>query len=474
MTKLTSILFIFSLLSFQVSAGHSLYRGVKQYGQPSKYYDAYLPKGIEPRLTDIKKAILSKDILSIEDLLKKIQNDFPSYFKSFTLVKNSSSLQQSSPEFPRVILFGSTAKTLITFNGDSKHSGFKTLEIIEQTPMGDYEFREVREDKDKLVLSDKNPPKCMRCHSAELIPLWKSYPTWPNIYGEMDDELIAKESYLKFKKNIKKVKRYKNLIFDKSNWSSPFSPVSPQRNVEYQSLESRPNLRLTKLLARNHARFIYSRMAKLQGLNYRGADVLGKLLGCSNSVMTIGHESLFKQWGVDKFLYSLGGDQSGFFTGVYNLKTLVFEEIYRGLDNVNEVLPVSRWFEYHSSVPYLREGEFEEYSKWLVPGQRQDRYNLDFDRVVCRQLEKVKESNVKVDTDISTQFIDSAGPKVFQMCLSCHKYSHPKWKTISSQSVEFIDDFKELVEQRIHKSMPPDRRLSELELLAFKLWLKNL
>ena len=128
--------------------------------------------------------------------IDQLLSDAPEELKSsFTLIKDSSSLQQASLESPRLILFGINAKTVLTFNGDASHKGYNTVEFAEfNESKSAIEFKEMTFPKSdsgagKVEFSDVNPEKCMTCHGPSPHYIWSEYAKWPNAFGSNDDVL---------------------------------------------------------------------------------------------------------------------------------------------------------------------------------------------------------------------------------------------------------------------------------------------
>ena len=83
-----------------------------------------------PPLTfdSVKARIQQCNITTVEGILAVLPESFRS---SFTLMRKSKSAQEASSDNPRVIMFGSDARLILTFNGDKSQKGFNELEAIE-------------------------------------------------------------------------------------------------------------------------------------------------------------------------------------------------------------------------------------------------------------------------------------------------------------------------------------------------------
>ena len=107
----------------------------------------------------------------------------------YTLVFDSRSLQGASWSNPRAVLFGSTARLVVTFNGEPSQRGYAALETMEFIPAGNrFLFREISFAPGvsglEVRISDPNPARCASCHGDPARPIWDAAPLWPGVYGE--------------------------------------------------------------------------------------------------------------------------------------------------------------------------------------------------------------------------------------------------------------------------------------------------
>lgn len=215
-------------------------------------------------------------VQTVEDALGELPAEMWQYY---VLIRDSRSLQGASREFPRVILSGLDGSLLVAFQGDPGLAGHDNLEMIQVRDGGQrFEMRQIRFPDGKNGLhapefSDANPAQCLACHRADPRPNWEQYSTWTGSFGEQDDQLLGTEhqAYLDFVAKHGKDERYHRLWREGSP-VAPFSDGIPQ-------LDTRPNLFLTKLLARWNAKRITSRL--LKGLAGRDRlAVLAALVEC--------------------------------------------------------------------------------------------------------------------------------------------------------------------------------------------------
>ncbi|TLY84834.1 MAG: hypothetical protein E6K44_12995 [Gammaproteobacteria bacterium] len=134
------------------------------------------------------QSLLSRqDIDSVEELIAAL----PAAQRSrYALVFESRSLQGASLENPRVILYGTDAHFIVTFNGSPAQRGFRVVETMEfdddskEFRLRELVFPERAAGVDKVVVSEVNPQQCARCHGAPARPVWDTFPLWPGAYGE--------------------------------------------------------------------------------------------------------------------------------------------------------------------------------------------------------------------------------------------------------------------------------------------------
>ena len=223
---------------------------------------------IEGIQTDIQKSQLT----SIESVLEHLSEKEPNFLSKFTLIYQSQSLQDASPEFPRAVVFGDSGDLIMSFNGHQTQKGYENLEFI-QFRNRKFEFYEVTFGDGLPKFSQMNPPKCFRCHRGGH-PIWADYSTWKGVYGSEDDvmapvlkpgettsiyeSLLVRqkeyEDFLQFRKNLKGT-RYQWLPFEAD---SPIAPYSPKRF--YSDYRYRPNLLLTKLLTEQQSQSIIDKL----------------------------------------------------------------------------------------------------------------------------------------------------------------------------------------------------------------------
>jgi hypothetical protein len=133
----------------------------------------------------LRAVIETRQVNSVEELAPLL----PAALRSrYALVFASRSLQQATYSAPRVILYGSDAHLIITFNGDASQRGFYSVETLEFGKDQQFRLREIRfplpGSSEPVFFSEPNPPACQVCHGSPARPVWDSWPLWPGAYGQ--------------------------------------------------------------------------------------------------------------------------------------------------------------------------------------------------------------------------------------------------------------------------------------------------
>jgi hypothetical protein len=138
----------------------------------------------------------------VEEALYSIKARFPKFFDRYVAIFNSNSLQQASFSNPRILVFDSTARTVLTFNGQASQQGYESLELMcFDSLKNKFEFREIifpaevrnRERLEELPVNKREAPffisaaggiggkKCQQCHQNPSRPNWDNYGFWPGV-----------------------------------------------------------------------------------------------------------------------------------------------------------------------------------------------------------------------------------------------------------------------------------------------------
>ena len=181
-----------------------------------------------------------------------------SYRSRYTLLFDSRSLHGSSFERPRVLLYGDDASFIVSFNGEPSQAAFRGLETMEfDRERKVFNYREIlfpAAPGQPVMISEANPPKCLKCHTSPARPIWDSFPSWPGAYGEKyRAQLTTAEAagLAALLRDWKTHPRYRHLV-GLDNYARP-ETFSPSVRTRYENAEQEsPNTELTVLLARQH------------------------------------------------------------------------------------------------------------------------------------------------------------------------------------------------------------------------------
>lgn len=149
--------------------------------------------------SDLKREVASGRVQTLEQLVSLLPRAQRS---RYSFVYESRSAQFASPEFPRVIIYGEDAKTLLAFSGDQSRPQSGKLEIIEWDEASrSFQFHEIvfpdGHTPQRRVQINEHPTSCLRCHQAPPRPNWDPYNFWPGVYGSLERfkmTVIAKDS----------------------------------------------------------------------------------------------------------------------------------------------------------------------------------------------------------------------------------------------------------------------------------------
>lgn len=221
--------------------------------------------------------------------------------QNHALMYDSRSLQKSSFENPRAIIFDDSASFVAAFT-DKSMTGGDRLEIMQfREESQSYEFREIIADANRLKVSEANPGKCKRCHTEALIPNWRGYPFWTGAYGNDQNSFMRGandstqgqrkqtiyapefEPFKKFLARAPSHERYKFLARPKNEKLWPFSADAVNVN-SFIDIPTRwaPNRRLGILLNYRAARQIARRVRESRGFKEMPDAALFAMLNCEN------------------------------------------------------------------------------------------------------------------------------------------------------------------------------------------------
>lgn len=207
---------------------------------------------------------------------------------NYTLMYHSRSIQQGSLENPRVLLFGTDAKLIVTFNGEPGQTGYDKLEILHFDDASEtFELRSI-DFKESVEFSEANPKVCTACHRPEPQPIWKDYGSpndpsghgqWPGSYGPSHDFVPEhlRPPLEAFWKAAAQHPLYRHLLRDPESDLFPYQPTGSERRWQHRF---RPNNRMSRLIARLNARRVARAIQQSALFQERKHLVLSWFLEC--------------------------------------------------------------------------------------------------------------------------------------------------------------------------------------------------
>jgi hypothetical protein len=145
-------------------------------------------------------------IKTVEDVLAKLP---ASLRTNYVIMAQSKSIQEATPENPRIIMFGEDAGITIAFNGGGLAFGGHSLEVIEHhkdtatNDFAEYVFGgkvpagTAVHKTNKYVTAIRNSSKCAGCHGGDdTRPNWEPYPVWPGAVPQSFLSTAEERKYL--------------------------------------------------------------------------------------------------------------------------------------------------------------------------------------------------------------------------------------------------------------------------------------
>ena len=219
--------------------------------------------------------------------------------ENFTFVYESRSPFRTgiSPEYPRVIMFTSDTRLVLTFIGDERQPGFDLLETMSfDDDKAKFELHAylMPAAERKAWRPSAEDAKCARCHGADPRPIFDSYPLWPGFYGSVqdtfpNDRLGQKEAknYAAFANAAAKTGVYEHLL---NPTHTPVPPFLNPRLFNDDTIQLDPNLfpympnaRFGIALTELNRKRIYRKLAAGPDFAANEKELLAKLLECRAS-----------------------------------------------------------------------------------------------------------------------------------------------------------------------------------------------
>ena len=230
----------------------------------------------------LEALVQGRQIRSVEDLVPAL----PATLRyRYALVFSSRSLQGASYLNPRVVMYGTDARFVLTFNGEATQRGFasiETLEFVEATRS--FRLREIAfapPPGAPVQVSEVNPERCLRCHGTPARPVWDTHPAWPGAYGERYGSALSAAERAGIEAFLARQPthpRYRALL-GAGRFADP-ETFRPGARTRYGGTASEPpNEELSGLLATLSSRAIVRELSAREGFrSYRYA-----LLGASEA-----------------------------------------------------------------------------------------------------------------------------------------------------------------------------------------------
>lgn len=137
---------------------------------------------------------------SYEQFLSHLYNDNTNLFKNSVVIHASGSLQPSTQEHPRVLLYD--RNLVLSFRIQDANS--KAIEIMEFDDKNlNVKFHEIIFNQGEKPLFVDNSPKCTVCHGSPAKPIWEAYDFWPTAMGSFSGITLSsgEKNYLTTIKN---------------------------------------------------------------------------------------------------------------------------------------------------------------------------------------------------------------------------------------------------------------------------------
>lgn len=171
-----------------------------QYGCPQEWRDAGVPiddpqpaapAGVpEARIDALYTFAADAGIPSLEGLLAAL----PTWLlANHIFVESTRSGNPASVEHPRVLLFGSDARFLMSFGSHPDDPHREVIDLAELRDAGLWKFRSIDFRTRPPTLSPDDSA-CTGCHADPPRPFWGSYPNWPGMFGAQQDLVTAAQA----------------------------------------------------------------------------------------------------------------------------------------------------------------------------------------------------------------------------------------------------------------------------------------
>ena len=171
-----------------------------EYACPRDWRDAGVPiddpRPIAPvgvpdaRIDALHAFATNAGISSVAGLLGALP---PWLLANHILVETSRAGHPASVENPRMLLFGSDARLLLAVGSDPDDPHREVIDAAELEENGFWRFRSIDFRTSPPTLSPDDSA-CTGCHADPPRPFWGSYPSWPGVFGALQDRVSASQA----------------------------------------------------------------------------------------------------------------------------------------------------------------------------------------------------------------------------------------------------------------------------------------
>lgn len=244
----------------------------------------------------LNNPVTQKPTSEISELIPALPTELRTNF-TFVYESRSPFKDSISHDYPRVILYSSDGKFVITYTGDPNKPGHNLVETMtfdDKTSKFKMSIFDL-DEKNKLSKKIKTS-SCNSCHGEDIRPIFDSYPLWPGFYGSVLDSFpknisaIDKEKkrYQNFLSSVNHKKAYSDLLFNKESEVTPYLETSKlllNENNEAVNPDSRfkPNERLGIALTYLNKKRIFNKLKKSNLYKEKRKEILYELLDCGGS-----------------------------------------------------------------------------------------------------------------------------------------------------------------------------------------------
>lgn len=197
-----------------------------------------------------------------------------------TLVRESQSLQQATPGYPRQVFFGSDARFLMGVSSLKSDPLYSVIEFADyNSSEGVYRAGSIHFSHGAAPHLENSPKTCQICHGATWRPIWGEYETWPGVYGNNVGKIEKSEipgfmSYLSAKPTEPNLQPL-DLVFNTT--SKPPTALLKNRHYRY------PNTVFGFVVGGTVATGAYVRIRQSAAYEKLRWGLLAPIMGCSKA-----------------------------------------------------------------------------------------------------------------------------------------------------------------------------------------------